>query len=209
MSGFHRLHSLRMDNDARKYALEEMRPRFGRLAARHEEGTAPRAVSAFNLFQTPPTLADRLVAMVADKAGAALLEPSAGLGRLLDASRALAPSSVVAVELAPQLCAELYLQNRPGVKLKQGDFLEMEPEDLGLFDCIVMNPPFHMRADIRHIHHALKFLKPGGKLAALAMDTHHRAEALRPMSSTWEQIPAGAFKSEGTNIAAVLLTITK
>ena len=30
----------------------------------------------------------------------------------------------------------------------------------------LLNPPFHLRADIRHVLHAMQFLKPGGKLAA-------------------------------------------
>lgn len=207
MSGFHRLHALRMENDARKYAMEEMRPRFERLKARHEEGTAPRAVSAFNLFQTPATLADAMAALIADKAGGRLLEPSAGLGRLLDAARALAPSEVVAVEVAANLAAELYGQDRDRTQLVQADFLTKTPEAIGLFDAVIMNPPFHMRSDIRHIQHARQFLKPGGMIVALCMDTHHRETALRPLASTWQKIPAGAFKSEGTNIAAVMLTI--
>ena len=70
-----------------------------------------------------------------------------------------------------------------------------------------MNPPFHLRADIRHILHALKFLKPGGILAALCLDTPHREAALKPLSATWEKLPAGTFGKEGTHVATVLLTI--
>lgn len=207
MSGFHRLHELRMENDARKYAMEEMRPRFARLAARHEEGTAPRAVSAFNLFQTPPAIADAMAAMLSAHAGGRILEPSAGLGRLLDAARVLAPSEVVAVEMAPQLAAELYRQDRAGVRLVQCDFLNTTPEVLGLFDAAIMNPPFHMRSEIRHILHARQFLKPGGTLVALCMAGPHRENLLRPIASTWQPLPPESFKEEGTKIGAVMLTI--
>lgn len=108
---------------------------------------------------------------------------------------------------APQCAGELFRKFQSGVEIKQRDFLTVPTSEIGFFDAVAMNPPFHMRADIRHIEHARKFLKPGGTLAALCMDTPHREKALRHLSATWEQIPAGAFKSEGTGIAAVLLTI--
>jgi predicted RNA methylase len=203
---FARLHGLRMENDAAGYAMDEMRPRFLQLAARHENGTAPRAVSAFQLFQTPPELAARLVAALGDSVRGRILEPSAGLGRILD----VLPTGcdVVAVEMAPQCAGELYQQNRPGVRILQRDFLACTVAEFGLFDAVAMNPPFHMRADIRHILHALTFLKPGGKLAALCMDTRHRAEALRGLAHSWEVIPAGAFNKEGTGVGTVLATFT-
>ena len=72
-----------------------------------------------------------------------------------------------------------------------------------------MNPPFHMRADIAHILHALQFLCPGGTLAALCLDTYHREHALKHLSTTWEKLPAGTFRAEGTNVATVLLSIKK
>lgn len=203
MNAFHRLHELRLSNNAKGYEMDEMRPRFSALASRHEDGTSPRAVSACQLFQTPPELAARLVALLGSPAR--VLEPSAGLGRLLDA---LPPCECVAVEVAPQLCAELFRQNRTGVRLMQRDFLTVTPEETGLFDAVAMNPPFHMRSDIAHILHAAEFLAPGGTLAALCLDTPHREKALRHRASTWERIHAGAFKSEGTGVACVLLTIT-
>ena len=81
------------------------------------------------------------------------------------------------------------------------------PDALGLFDAVLMNPPFHMRADIRHILHARKFLKPGGTIVALCMEGPQREALLRPISSTWQPLPAHSFKEEGTKIGAVMLTI--
>ncbi len=200
-SGFNRLHALRMENDAKGFEMDEMRPRFERLANRHENGASPRAVSAYQLFQTPKDLAARLVALLGAPVRA--LEPSAGLGRLLDALTC----ETVAIESAPQLCAELFRQERPNVRLMQRDFLTVQPSETGLFDSVAMNPPFHMRSDIAHIEHALTFLAPGGTLAALCLDTQHREKAFRHRSATWEKIPAGEFKTEGTNVACVLLSI--
>lgn len=204
---FSRLHSLRMDNDAAGYRQQEMRPRFAALGARRENGTAPRAVSAFNLFQTPVALAARMAAKLDLHRNVNVLEPSAGLGRLLDAVAKTGAWDVTAIEVAPQCAAELFRQERAGVNLLQRDFLTVTPQETGLFDAVIMNPPFHMRADIRHILHAKSFLKPGGRLVALCLDTPHRTHILKPMAATWEQVPAGEFGKEGTRVATVMLTI--
>lgn len=209
MNPIHRLHNLRMENTEAGYAMAEMRPRFDRMANRHENGTAPRAVSAFNLFQTPPELAARMVALLGENVRGHVLEPSAGLGRILDALKPYSPLSVTAVEIAAQCASELFRQQRENVVLLQRDFLAMTPQDFGLFDAAAMNPPFHLRADIRHIQHALTFLKPSGTLVALCLDTPHREKALKPLSTTWEQVKAGTFGKEGTNVPTVMLTIAK
>lgn len=210
-----RLHSLRMANTEMGYTLAEMRPRFQRIQTRHEDGTAPQAVAAPQLFQTPPALAKELAGMLPQVQGMRVLEPSSGLGRLLDAVQYLNPSEVMAVECHADLCRELFRQDRAGVKLLQRNFLTIDQrpdqggEEIGEFDAVIMNPPFTMRSDIRHILHALKFLKRGGTLAAICMDTHHREKILRPMASEWRKIPAGAFSKEGTGVACIMLTITK
>jgi SAM-dependent methyltransferase len=202
-----RLEALQIDTILAGATLAAMRPRFVALASRHENGTAPRAVSAFQLFQTPAALAARLVSALALRSGARVLEPSAGLGRLLDALAPFHPAEVVAVEMAAACAGELYAQARPRVLLVQANFLSLTPATLGTFDAVAMNPPFHMRDDIRHILHARAFLKPGGTLAALCLDTPHRAAALCPLAASWEPIPAGAFGQEGTRVATVLLTL--
>lgn len=199
-----RLRDAQIDAVLAGATMANSRDRFQRLAARHENGSAKVAVSAFQLFQTPPELAQRLVCLLGLKGGERILEPSAGLGRILDALAPFNPRETVAVETAPQLCAQLYRQERANVTLKQRDFLSCSPEDLGRFDCVAMNPPFHMRADVAHILHAAGFLVPGGKLAGICMDTHHRESALRHRCKVWEPIPPGAFKAEGTSVPTVL-----
>lgn len=208
-SALDRLRDLQIDTALAGATMAAMRGRFAALAQRHENGTAPRAVSAFNLFQTPPALAARLVALLDLRPGARVLEPSAGLGRILDALKPLQCAEVVAVEMAAACAGELFRQDRPGVTIRQRDFLACSPDELGMFDAVAMNPPFHMRDDVRHIEHAIQFLKPGGTLAALCMDTEHRCRAFQHQAATWEQIPAGAFSREGTKVPTVLLTIKK
>lgn len=196
-----------MENDAAGFAMDELRPRFDRIAGRHENGTAPRAISVFQLFQTPPDLAAYLVSLLDLKPGARVLEPSAGLGRLLDALQPCQPSEVVAVEIAPECAGELFRQDRHGVTIKQRDFLATEPGDLGLFDAIAMNPPFHIRSDIQHIQHARKFLKPGGRLAAICMNGAQRRAVLRPLTSNWIDLGREVFRETGAHVEAALITI--
>lgn len=211
-----RLQSLRMANAEFGYTLEDTRERFDKLKTRHEDGTAPQAIAVHQLFQTPPELAQRMAALLPQSPGLRILEPSAGLGRLLDAVKPLQPREVVAVECHASCMAELYRQEREGVKLIQRNFLTIDQtqcwnaeNEVGEFDGVIMNPPFTMRSDIDHILHALKFLKRGGTLVALCMDTHHRETILKPLSSSWEKIPSGAFAKEGTSIACVMLTIKR
>jgi SAM-dependent methyltransferase len=183
--------------------MSEMRPRFHALRDREK----PRAVSAFNLFQTPAPLARRLVSLLALKAGETVLEPSAGLGRILDEL----PEGVeaVAVEASRDCAAELFRADRDRCRVVEADFLTLTPETLGSFDAVAMNPPFHLRAEIRHTLHALTFLRPGGRLAGICMAGPARERELRPLCSTWETLPRGTFRAEGTDVETILFTIQK
>jgi 16S rRNA G1207 methylase RsmC len=78
----------------------------------------------------------------------------------------------------------------------------------GPFDCVVMNPPFRRGLDVQHVTHARQFLKPGGLLISLCYNGMVQAKGLRPIASTWEVLPSGSFKSEGTAAETVLLTLS-
>lgn len=203
MNGFHRLHALRMENDQRGFDMEEMRPRFERIAQRHENGSAPRAVVVYQLFQTPLEIAAQLVGLLNLRPGCQVLEPSAGLGNLIRAVLPFGPSKLTAVETAPQCAAELYRMEHEGLTLIQRDFLTVTTEEIGFFDAVLMNPPFHMRADIRHIKHAESFLRRGGRIAAICMDTSHRREAFHDWN--WIELPPNAFRSSGTNVKTCII----
>lgn len=209
LSGIDRLLRMQEEHEGTAALMDALRPRFAALANRHENGTAPRAVSAFNLFQTPAPLAARMAELAGLAPGLRLLEPSAGLGRILTACETAAPGlQTVAVEIAPQCAAELFASH-PEARLLQRDFLAVSPDEIGTFDRVVMNPPFKMRRDIRHIRHALDFVKPGGCLVALCLAADHRREAFEAIADHFEEIPAGAFRAEGTSVATYLIRITK
>lgn len=207
-----RLLHLKEVTTARGEIMSALRERFVRLAARHEEGTAPVAVSAFNLFPTPVELARRMVALLDVLPFQRVLEPSAGTGRLLsaitEACGPLAPE-VTACESSRELAGELF-HAFPAVLLKVGDFLTRTAQDLGgPFDRIIMNPPFSHGADARHILHALGMLADGGLLVALCYHGQAFRKYLQPLATTWDLLPPGTFRSEGTSADVVLLTFRK
>ena len=124
-----RLNALRQDNDVHVAYMAACASRFDALRNRHLDGTAPKAIVAFNLFQTPERLAARMAAMIPEPVER-ILEPSAGLGRLYGAVRALRPTvRVDLVEQSPDCAGELYriTEQDRNATLKQGDFLDSTP----------------------------------------------------------------------------------
>ncbi len=70
------------------------------------------------------------------------------------------------IETQPQLAADLEAEgiyNRVYIM----DFLQLSPETTGLYDKIVMNPPFDRERDIDHVMHAIKILKEDGQLVSI------------------------------------------
>ena len=201
---------MRYENLARSTEMDHERGRFGALARRHEAGTAPRAVVADQLFQTPVAVAHRMAEIAREgRPGAQrILEPSAGLGRLYVAAAPVFPcASFVLVESAPGCAGELYglTEGREACTLRQGDFLGMS--DLGSFDVVIMNPPFRRGLDVRHILHAASMLERGGLLVSLCYDGVKQGRKLRPLCRTWEPLPPGTFREAGTGAGVVLLTM--
>jgi phospholipid N-methyltransferase len=135
-------------------------------------------VAVPQLFPTPPELAARMVALSEIRPGDTVLEPSAGTGVLLDAIRRNGADSVdlTAVEIDHGLTGIINKARR----VHYGDFLECNGE-LGKFDRIVMNPPFVNAADIKHIIHALKMLKPGGRIVALCANGPRQNDVLKDL----------------------------
>ena len=168
-----------------------------------------QVVSAPQLFPTPPELAARMVETVAVEVTYRVLEPSAGTGNILRAVRTDGSScELVAVEVSESLVSALrpYCTAR-AIDLRCADFLDIQPDELAPFDRILMNPPFKDAADVQHILHARKFLKPGGLLVAICANGSRQREKLEPIADTWEELPEGSFASEGTGVRTVMLTM--
>jgi len=195
----------------------------------------------FGFFPTPDAAAERMLgefSIIGDRKAPRLriLEPSAGTGalarRCADVRWRLAQWSggveaakdryhlgndVDCVEVQPDLATGLQAQGLYKRVLNQ-DFLTLTPATTGLYDRVVMNPPFDRERDIDHVMHALDFLKPEGGLTAIMsagtqFRTTRKAEAFRAlmerMNATWEDLPPGSFAETGTYVNTVVLRVWK
>lgn len=159
------------------------------------------AVSAdLAYYPTPAEAAARLVKSAYLKTGFSVLEPSAGCGRLMDALKHESDERflklrVTGVEYHGGRADEARAK---GHHVQTANFLQIAPQRI--FDAVVMNPPFAGRHYLKHIHHALKFLKAeGGHLVAIlpasAWYDHGELDG-----GEWEDLPTGSFSESGTNV---------
>lgn len=203
-----RLLALRDQNDAAGEDMARQAEHFTALRERE----APRVISSFNLFQTPEAIADMMARLAGIEDHHRVLEPSAGLGRLYRAIRCRSSAHITLVENAPQCAAELYRETTGdgNSTLIQQDFLTCTVEQIGTVDGILMNPPFKKATDMKHIRHAMQFLKPGGRIVSLCYAGPRQQAAYRNVNGwTWKDLEPGAFRSEGTGAAVGLITATK
>jgi len=163
-------------------------------------------VSAPQLFPTPEPIAERVIELADIQPGHAVLEPSAGtgalLGKVIDVSDRGGPVPI-AVEINSGL-ADRLRQRFPLASVRCADFLTCNG-DLGTFDRIVMNPPFRNAEDIKHIEHARRMLRPGGRLVAVCAAGPRQREAFA--DHEWIDLPAGSFAAQGTGVNAAIVVI--
>lgn len=178
---------------------------------------------AFGFFETPPDLARRLVELSKIEPGMSVLEPSAGTGRLVHAIRAAQSDvTIEAVEIQPKQLAHLRALAFPGIHVFEADFLTWATARVslsrGIFDRVVMNPPFARQADLDHVLAAWHLLKPGGRLVAIMsasvlFRTNEKTEHFRALvddaGGTIEPNPEGSFASEGTNVNTCTLVLDR
>lgn len=170
-----------------------------------------QVVSAPQLFPTPPDVAQQMVELADLHDGLRVLEPSAGSGQILGAiCHNVFTLNVQAVEINAGCVRMLQAQKDAGAytgaTIMQADFLALNGE-LGKFDRILMNPPFANGSDIKHIDHARQMLNFGGRLVAICANGPRQQEKLKPLASTWIDLPQGTFKEQGTNVNTALLVI--
>lgn len=177
-------------------------------------GEYHRTKQDFGQFDTPPEVVARLIELAELEPGMDVLEPSAGLGNIV---RGIVGAGGVAhaFEIDPKRHAALEASGLMTFPVASGDFLTFEAAPT--FDAVVMNPPFAGQADIDHVTHALKFVKPGGRLvavmsAAVMYRDNAKTRAFRELieqqvSGTWEELDAGAFKASGTMVRACIVAV--
>lgn len=173
-------------------------------------GEYTRTKQDFGQFDTPEELALDVVRRARIAPGMTMLEPNAGIGNLVDAAEK-AGARVEACEIDAkrhQACkARCILAG--GIRL--ANFLAAPPAPV--FDRVVMNPPFAKQADIAHVLHASRFVKPGGRLVSImsasvtfrsdAISARFR-EFIQSQGGSFGHLPAGSFKQSGTMVQAVV-----
>ena len=166
----------------------------------------------FNFFPTPPEVVERLMEIADVQPGMSALEPEAGRG---DIALACAEAGAI-VDCIEFMQANYDFLTTLGQfnSIRHMDFLALEPQPS--YDRIVMNPPFLKQADIRHVQHALRFLKPEGLLTSVMSAsvtyrdnrlTQDFRNLLRSRGGDIEALPEGAFKTSGTLVNTVIVTI--
>lgn len=195
------------------------------MLASLDAGKSVDPVNEHQVFYTPASVARDMaqLAMMRTPNGRTLrmLEPSVGGAALVHAALRIDPTlAVVAVEIRQEACLTLPidLRSNPRFEVHPADFLSLTPSDIGLFDLILMNPPFAKGQDLEHIRHAAAFLHPGGTLCAIAwpafMTPSTRKQRafsdwLKELEADVERLPESKFGRTSLSVARILLTKPK
>ncbi len=167
----------------------------------------------FGFFETPAPLAARVVEMAGIRADMMVLEPSCGRGALIREVLAQQPGTrIYGVEIQPEnarACRALVAD------VEEANFLQVVAAPC---DRVVMNPPFARQADIEHVQHAFKMLRPGGRLvsimsAGVRFRENEKTRAFRALVEQHDgeiiDLPPGSFAASGTGVNTVIVTIDK
>lgn len=168
----------------------------------------------YEFFPTPPAVVELVIDLADIQEGMYILEPSAGMGALaIPAYYSATGVTVDTFELMPKNNDFLRALGL-GVTGDPTDFLSITPKPQ--YDRVVMNPPFGRQADIKHVNHALNFLKPNGLLVSvMASSVTFRSNKLTSdfrkkielHGGYIEELPEGAFKESGTMVNTVVAVI--
>jgi len=116
-------------------------------------------------YPTPAGLATTLAAMAAIQPGETVLEPSAGVGALIDHLPHEYRDNVTCFEVAKLHCD--ILRKKGFTKVYCDDFLSLGKSTSQKWDVILMNPPFSDGRAMEHLKTAMSLLKEGGRLFAI------------------------------------------
>ncbi|MBK6942499.1 MAG: methyltransferase [Planctomycetes bacterium] len=196
------------------------------LVATGQYASPGDARKAFQFYETPEAFANELVIRhlrpyLPEKPR--VLEPSAGSGRLVAAlKRNIVGVEVTAVEVQAKFHGALSLLAQhvhTGTDFLSYSTLPTSAHSIpGGYDGVLMNPPFTRQQDAHHILQALAFLRPGGRLVAIASAAVKFRQTmwydrLRTIIENYRgkviDNPEGTFASEGTLVNTVTIVLER
>lgn len=168
-------------------------------------GTLPDKDS-HQFYPTKGDVRQRAVDLAEVRESHSVLEPNAGFGDFL--ATLSGKHDVTAIEIHPVAAATLRAK---GYNTIQGDFLGVKPTDIGLFDRVLMNPPYSEGRWSHHLLHALSFIKPGGKLVAVlpaSVTSSPKVDSIRECYGvSFSDVFNRAF--EGAMVSVTIITIDR
>jgi protein-L-isoaspartate O-methyltransferase len=197
-------------NKRRKCYVLKNAEDFKKFQEALETGVSMNQRTAKQAFYTPAALAQQMIKLANVQPHDRVLEPSAGIGNIAGWMVQLG-AEVDCIETDP--VAVKHLRELKFNVIYEMDFLKVPPK--AKYDKIVMNPPFAKGQDVKHVLHALRFLKPGGRLVSIVspgLMTSKTKEAVHLQEIVAKygyphDVPAGTFKESGTNVATILIEI--
>ena len=179
--------------------------------ARRYTRAKPHHHDVEDFYETRPEAVARIVRAAALNPGLDVLEPSAGSGAIAVGIWEATGSWPDCIEIDSDRAEALRERAPPGAVVEM-DFLAMHPEPE--YDRILMNPPWGKGAGVQHVHHALRFLKPGGRLVAvLGPGLLDRQDGptieLRKLMEAWPcsvtMLPPRSFVGTATGAALIVM----
>ena len=156
-------------------------------------------------YPTPKELAMTLSEMASVRPGESVLEPSAGVGGLIDHLAPEVRSNVTCVEVAKLHCE--VLRNKGFTEVICDDFLKFASTTKKRWDCILMNPPFSEGRAMEHLKAAQGLLKEGGRLVAIMPSGARNKVVEAGFLVSYSDTLHHAFP--GVGVSVVIVTIYK
>ena len=158
--------------------------------------TSTEVSKDLQFYPTPKAVIHRILNQLDFRDGDKVLEPSCGDGAIMDELRFM--------ECNVDITGIEYDKKRASIASSKGHFV-LDDNFLQLpivekYDKVVMNPPFYGKHYLKHIEHAMKFIKKGGVLACILPATAWYNHKLLPTGGIWYDLPVASFKESGTNI---------
>ena len=150
-------------------------------------------------YPTPRAAIDHILKRIHLPDDCSVLEPSCGDGALLDAMNN-GKRKLFGIEYDATRAQQARAK---GYSVLTANFLQVEPQPV--YDRVVMNPPFYGKHYVKHVEHAMKFLKPDGVLITILPASAWYEHKL--LKGRWEDLPMGSFRESGTNINTGFLMI--